>query len=858
MSKRAFPGVLIAWTVAFSCLAGIAWAAEKPSATKAKPTATATVRAEPFFPFCIDWHDAKNRTFPQQAEMLKELGYDGVGHIWLDKVEERIKSLDAVGLKLFQITMTVNIAANKPPYDKNRFKEVLALVKGRNVQFLLIFDGARPGDNAADEHGVAVIREMSDLARESGSQLLLYPHTGNWIQRIEEAVRIADKVDRPNVGVMFNLCHWLRVDKSRDYKPLLQQAMPRLWAVSINGADVYDDKPDWNRYIQPLDAGNFDVATFLKTLRGLGYKGPVGLQCYGIGGDVREHLARSIAAWRKMSGTPQAAEGLKIEFDEKGLASIVHNGVVLVNPADGRFVLQGVAFTDLREKSGVRRMWQPKPTKSAFDAATKTLLQEYDWGKVACVFAANQNRLDLRITLTNASAQPIQGCTVCPLRMILPNRYFNRFVSYYQEGDQSLPCHIYTHEKGSVALINPDHGTGSTALFCDRGGKFKSVSLCLSGPTEERAPHHPIVDDVYFPKTGRLLAPGQTGAYRLSLVFGPPDAKNEALSAQTDAEYAKAHAMTLNWPDRRPIATVFLCNSAWGLPRNPRGWFQGSKDVDVTTPEGLEKFGAKLMAYADNCVARMKKMNAQGVIVWDIEGEEMPHAISYIGDPRTLPKTAPEMDRFADALMKKFSDAGFKLGVTIRPTEVYQPGVAGKLAWDHRLVRDPVALMSAKIEYARKRWGCTIFYLDSNVFGNDMMSEAQRKELRFIPWIMPITMLGKLAALHPDCLIIPEWSEKIDYTCSAPYRSANLGHGGTPADIRRIWPAAFRVVSVNLPLLEDRWQSYAESVEKGDVLLFPAWFDAQENSIVQILYREAALRKSDTFKCWPRPASRRC
>ena len=81
-----------------------------------------------------------------------------------------------------------------------------------------------------------------------------------------------------------------------------------------------------------------------------------------------------------------------------------------------------------------------------------------------------------------------------------------------------------------------------------------------------------------------------------------------------------------------------------------------------------------------------------------------------------------------------------------------------------------------------------------------------------------------------------------------PYSSANLGQGGTPADIRRIWPAAFRVVSVNLSLLEDRWQDYAESVEKGDVLLFPPWFDAQENSIVQILYREAALRKSDTFQ----------
>ena len=269
--------------------------------------AAGTVHAEQFFPFCIDWHDAKHRTFSQQAEMLKELGYDGVGHIWLDKVEDRIKSLDAVGLKLFQITMTVNIAKNKPLYDQNRFKEVLRLVKGRKVQFLLIFDGAKPGDKAANEHGVALIREMSDLARESGSQLLLYPHTGNWIQRIEDAVRIADKVDRPNVGVMFNLCHWLRVDKSRDYKPLLQQAMPRLWAVSINGADVNDNKPGWSHYIQPLDAGNFDVATFLKTLRSLGYKGPVGLQCYGIGGDAREHLARSIAAWRKMSGAVDKA-----------------------------------------------------------------------------------------------------------------------------------------------------------------------------------------------------------------------------------------------------------------------------------------------------------------------------------------------------------------------------------------------------------------------------------------------------------------------------------------------------------------------------------------------------------------------
>ncbi len=252
-----------------------------------------------FFPFCIDWHDAKKRTFTEQAAMLKELGYAGVGHVWLEKLDERIKSLDAAKLKLFQVTMKMNIAPDKPPYDAG-FKEALALVKGRRVQFCLLTSGGKPSDPAGDDRAVAILREMSDLARDSGAQLLLYPHVNNWVERIEDAVRVAEKVDRPNVGVMFNLCHWLRADKGRNYRPLLERAMPRLFAVSINGADEFDEKPGWKNYIQPLGSGSFDIFGFLKTLGQLGYKGPVGLQCFGIGGDSREHLAKSIAAWRKL------------------------------------------------------------------------------------------------------------------------------------------------------------------------------------------------------------------------------------------------------------------------------------------------------------------------------------------------------------------------------------------------------------------------------------------------------------------------------------------------------------------------------------------------------------------------------
>lgn len=268
----------------------------------ANPPAAST---NAFFPFCIDWHDAKKRTFEEQAQMLKELGYPGLGHIWLDRVEERLKTLDAAGLRLFQITLVVDLTPGKAPYDAARFREVCAAIQGRGVQFDLLLNGLKPSDPSADPRAVAILRTMSDEARQSGAQLLLYPHQGSWVERIEDAIRVADQVDRPNVGVMFNLCHWLRVDPSRDYRPLLEKALPRLWAVSINGADVRDDQPGWDRYIQPLDRGDFDLAAFLRTLRDLGYRGPVGLQCYGIGGDTREHLERSMAAWRKLGQSPK-------------------------------------------------------------------------------------------------------------------------------------------------------------------------------------------------------------------------------------------------------------------------------------------------------------------------------------------------------------------------------------------------------------------------------------------------------------------------------------------------------------------------------------------------------------------------
>jgi sugar phosphate isomerase/epimerase len=255
-------------------------------------------KANPFFAFCIGTHDSEKRTLREQAELLKELGYDGAGHIGLDNLDERIKTLEDVGLRLFQIYVFVNLdSKDEPPYDP-RLKRILPVLKGRGTAVAVLVKGGQPSDKSRDAEAVAIIREIADIARKSNVRVVLYPHVDHWLERVEDAVRVAKKVDRANVGVMFNLCHWLKVDKEKNMKPLLRAAIPYLSAVSINGADKASQiQAGQGKWIQPLDSGSFDIYGFLKSLEDLGYEGPVGLQCWGIGGDARDHLERSMRAW---------------------------------------------------------------------------------------------------------------------------------------------------------------------------------------------------------------------------------------------------------------------------------------------------------------------------------------------------------------------------------------------------------------------------------------------------------------------------------------------------------------------------------------------------------------------------------
>ena len=271
-------------------------------ASAAAPLLAAPAADQPFYALCMDMQDEKKRTLADQALMLRDLGYAGAGHVWLDKVAERLATLEQERLKLFQIYMLVDVGPKaRAPFDA-RLHEVLPLLQGRGTQLALLMVGGSPSDEALDARGVAVIREIAGEAARHRVNLVLYPHQKHWLETVQDALRLARKAECKNVGAMFNLCHWLKAGKEADAAPLLREAMPHLHAVSINGTDRRDEiRSGTGNWIQPLDSGTFDMAGFLTTLRHSGYRGPIGLQCYGIPGDAAVHLRRSMSAWRKLT-----------------------------------------------------------------------------------------------------------------------------------------------------------------------------------------------------------------------------------------------------------------------------------------------------------------------------------------------------------------------------------------------------------------------------------------------------------------------------------------------------------------------------------------------------------------------------
>ncbi len=275
------------------------------------PAAEAARRdlANPFFAMNFEHLDPKMASSRDaQAKLLKELGYDGALYLGLlSGMKDAFRALDAEGLDMFAAAVqSYDIPVDPSETCPASLKEAIPQLKGRKTLLLIQFQSkAHPRSSpAGDARAIELGRELADFARGYGVRLAIYPHQKIWCERVDHAVRIAKQCDRENLGVCFNLSHWLWTDPHGNLESQVRDAMPHLFLVTINGTS-----PEGT--LETLDRGSYDVGGFLKPFLAAGYRGPIGLQCVSIKGDARDNLTRSMAAWRRISARLAAAVNTK-------------------------------------------------------------------------------------------------------------------------------------------------------------------------------------------------------------------------------------------------------------------------------------------------------------------------------------------------------------------------------------------------------------------------------------------------------------------------------------------------------------------------------------------------------------------
>jgi len=515
---------------------------------------------------------------------------------------------------------------------------------------------------------------------------------------------------------------------------------------------------------------------------------------------------------------------LGLQFAGKGVTSLrVGNRQLL---ADGQMKVKDAR---LEGWDGTPVEASLAPVRVTVNPGVRRVRLQYQWGSVSCVYAPGLHNLDMTITVANTSSYVLRSILIQPLALRISGEP-RRFDGDSRKGsNRGSPTVVgLSYQDGALALVNEDVGRPLYVGFAagvDDASPNAVYPILVSTAKSPAIPRSWLGD----PAIDRPICPGYVDRFRLSIRFGLPGAPMEQLAGDVYAKFAAAYPFRLSWPDRRPIGALFLSSSGLGIRKNPRGWFN-DRELDVTTPEGVRQFRERLLAYADASIRILKKMGAQGMITWDVEGQEYPHAISYLGDPRSLP---PEMEPVVDEYFSRFRQAGLRTGLCLRPQRPLRPVYGNEVS--QVAVYDEAYNLSQKIEYAKKRWGCSLFYVDSNVHFDPTRSPSDGDAYELID----AEVFRKIAAANPDVLLIPEHEDVAYFSCTAPYNELRMGIASTPAQALRVYPGAFSVIAVADGPIDERAAELVAAVKRGDILLFRGWFDDPINEKVRAIYQQA-------------------
>ncbi len=526
-----------------------------------------------------------------------------------------------------------------------------------------------------------------------------------------------------------------------------------------------------------------------------------------------------------------AKPGLDFSVSDHGLGSLSFNGqLLLASPHGGELqsaqsLFRNVTDAVLDKSSSPATRSQ---TKDAVDLA-------YPWGSVSCAYSKKgENEIVLHIGITNSSKGAISDVSLRLMELNFPSvpEGMTLEAGMFGFGFKGKPAQmgavaLLADPEFVVPIVRVDYGNSTLNLCSDDVESLVGVLYPTNRPANTSYP---------FLSACRNVEPGTTKTFAVSLRFGPSASSVHDLSGDVLKRYSEKYPFQVKWNDHRPIGAIYLASSGIKVPANPRRWIVNEGKIDITTDEERTKFREALLKFADSSIKVLKETNAQGMVTWDPEGQEFMQSV-YYGDPRLTPTLAPEMEfkgegtaPIIDEYFARFRAAGLKVGVCIRPQQIAM--VDKKPVQAAADDEHAAEVLKSKIEYARKRWGCTLFYIDSTV---------GKTHLALSP-----DVFKAVADAYPDVLLMPENESMRCFAYSAPLNSyVHHKITSTPVGARMVYPNAFSVLLAPEGFRPEDDDALVDAVRNGDILIFNCWYKNPGVTKVEEIYGKAGPLTTD-------------
>ncbi len=412
-----------------------------------------------------------------------------------------------------------------------------------------------------------------------------------------------------------------------------------------------------------------------------------------------------------------------------------------------------------------------------------TIQRRYAWGELRVQYTVRNDRLLMRAAIENRSDKAIANFDLRLLDLDLPDaaEAIEKHGGITSTLDRPVAIRVPAGAGHLYALCQTFHPPMHFGFAAATASAGRYPLRARGGVLAESR------DRLTFPHMGlpRIEA-GETLELEFALRFAAANEHRHDVLHDFYAAFREHHEPMLDWHDRRPIGMTFIMKEeseghgpTIGMDTlNPRRL--GGRDmnaVDAFSPAGQSMISRWMRQLAYSTVTTMRDMGGQGIIMWNPEGAPLG---GYPGSPEMQTIWAPELSEPLDEYFRIIREAGFRTGVCIRPWNwFWNPSFANRPGWHpasniyphsdplqwnlrslipHHVgwweVFPTARQMSAKIAYAKKRWGATLFYVDTSQIYVPFGAEGETRNWR--AHVMRADVYRHIREDHPDVLIIPE------------------------------------------------------------------------------------------------------